>query len=427
MFKNIKYLALVLALAYLPLSAEETIDAPKIDHLSLATMMIFDGKFDKAREELKEVDQDAIDFDGSRYYTMVGVMAVKEKDYNSSIEAFNKAIEATINKVYTPPPVEKEKREYLFSIFSEDIPKEVKEVPLFEPEKLRAEKISKLYIHLSKSYYKIKDYLNTIMALDNAGEAGSNRAGLFTLRSECYWKMEDNNSALEALTRGTKLFPDDKRLLKQRFYYLAELKLYQSAIKASRAYMAKSEATDKEYLSLAQMLLGGGDITSAIKILEEAKVKFPYTAKISMMLGHAYLKRDMIHVTAHLFEQASYYDKNSTKDAAEMFRRAKNLPHALYLNSMVSDKKEKLTQKVAIYVDREEYEKVIGLKDGLERYAMLENDNLRYALAYAYFMVKDYDEAEKHFKKINDSSLFSKATVIRKSIEKCKKNSLECI
>ncbi|HID17967.1 TPA: hypothetical protein EYP27_00310, partial [Candidatus Bathyarchaeota archaeon] len=25
---------------------------PKIDHLSLATMMIFDGKFDKAREEL---------------------------------------------------------------------------------------------------------------------------------------------------------------------------------------------------------------------------------------------------------------------------------------------------------------------------------------------------------------------------------------
>jgi hypothetical protein len=82
---------------------------------------------------------------------------------------------------------------------------------------------------------------------------------------------------------------------------------------------------------------------------------------------------------------------------------------------------------VAIFVDRGEFEKIIGLKDGLNRYGLLSDDNLRYALAYAYFMVKDYDQAEIHFKKISDSSLFSKATIIRKSIEKCKNNSLECL
>ncbi len=429
MFKKLKQIPLTLALtlSLTTLSAEDT--APAVDHLSVATMMIFDGKFDKAREELDEVDQSAENFDASKYFTMLGVMDVKEKKYQESIGHFNKAVEATTIKVYTPPPEIKEKKEYLFSLFSEKKEPEKKKVvePPFDAEKIRAEKLGKLHINLSKSYYKLKDYANTISELDAAGEMGSNRAGLYTLRAECYWKLKDHAGALEALKTGSERFPDDKRLLKQKFYYLAELKLYQAAIDASKAYMAKGGASDKEYVALAQMLISGGELESAIKVLEEAKLEFPEAPKLSMILGHAYLKRDMIHVTADLFEQASHYDNKYTKEAAEMHRRAKNLPHAIFLNSKLSDKKEKLKQKVAIFVDRGEFEKVIGLKDGLGRYGLLADDNLRYALAYAYFMVKDYDQAEKHFKKITDNSLFSKATVIRKSIEKCKNNSLECI
>jgi len=88
---------------------------------------------------------------------------------------------------------------------------------------------------------------------------------------------------------------------------------------------------------------------------------------------------------------------------------------------------EKTKQKVAIYVSRGEFEKIIGLKDALNRYALLKNDNMRYALAYSYYVVKDYGQSEAHLKKIQDDALFSKATVIRKNIEKCKTNPLECI
>ena len=52
---------------------------------------------------------------------------------------------------------------------------------------------------------------------------------------------------------------------------------------------------------------------------------------------------------------------------------------------------------------------------------------MRYALAYAYYVVKEYDQSEVHLKKIQDDALFSKATVIRKNIEKCKTNPSECI
>lgn len=423
---KVKYLPLILALSLGTLQAKEE-DTPTLDHMSLATMMIFDGKYDKAQKELDAVDQSSPDFDAAKYHTMVGVLAVKKEDYQGSIAAFNQAIEATKVKKYKAPPKVKAHKEYLFSVFSDkkEEPKKIEEPP-FDAEKVRQEALDKLHIHLSKSYYKLKEYAKTIEALDNAGKLGQEKAALFTLRADCYWKLKEYNGALEALSKGHELFPDDATLLKQKFYYFADLKLYKAAIDASKAYMNMGKASPKEYLALAQILMSGEQLDLAIKTLEEAKLIFPDDAKLSMVLGHAYLKRDMIYVTAQLFERASYYDNNYTKEASEMYRRANDLPHALYLNAQITDKKEKLKQKVAILVEREEFEKVIGLEDGLNRYAMLSDDNLRYALAYAYYMVKDYDNAEKHFKKINDNDLFSKATLICKNIEKCKKNSLEC-
>ena len=135
----------------------------------------------------------------------------------------------------------------------------------------------------------------------------------------------------------------------------------------------------------------------------------------------------MQYTTANLFEEGSYYEHKYTKEAAEMYRRAGMIPHALYLNSQVSNKQEKLKQKIAIYVDRQEYEKIIGLIDALKRYKMLDDDTVRYAVAYAYYMAKDYEEAEVQLKQITDDELFSKATIIRKNIEKCQDNSMECI
>jgi tetratricopeptide (TPR) repeat protein len=324
---------------------------------------------------------------------------------------------------------EKPKREYLFTVFSPKTKVEAPVVtkPLFDPEKLRKDQIEEIYIYLSQAYYKAEQYINAVHALDAAGEKGRASASLFTLRAECYWKADQKGSAIDALSRGAKLFPKDATLLKQKFYYFAELKLYQASIAAAKAYMSKMPANAQEYISLAQMLQSGGESEEAIKVLEEAKLKFPSSAKVHILLGHYYNQKDMPHVTADLFEKGSFYDSSYLKEAAEMYRRNGELAHALYLNSMMTDKEEKTKQKVAIYIGKGEFEKIIGLKDALDRYGLLKNDNMRYALAYAYYMAKDYDLAEAHLKKIEDDELFSKATVIRKNIEKCRSNSLECI
>jgi len=400
----------------------------KEDHFALATMMFYDGKYDKARAELKKVDKASSTFDGEKYYTIAAMIELRASNYNKAIPLFKKAITATQNKTFLPPPSVEEKPKYLFKVFTKEEPKKmVKKIP-FNAKKIKKDKIESLYIYLSQAYYRNKNYGGTILALNSAGKKGVENASLFTLRAECYWKLENYNGAFNALSRGLSYFKNDSTLLKQRFYYFAQLKLYQSAIESAKKYISLSKGSKaNEYVTLAQMLIGANQKEQAITRVEEAKIKYPSEPKIAMVLGHLYLKKDMPHTTAHLFENASYYESKYKKEASEMYRRAKDLPHALYLNSQISDKVEKLKQKVAIYIARGEFEMIIGLRDGLERYAMLDDDNMLYALAYSYYMIKDYDGAEELFKKISDSELFSKATLIRKNIEKCKNSSLECI
>lgn len=395
------------------------------DHMALATLMVYDAKYKIARDELKLVDTASPSFDGAKFYTVLGVIDSKEEKYSDAIVTFKKAIALTKDKTFKAPASEI-KEKYLFSLGSSE-DKEVKLNPDFDPKKIKTEKLNQLYIYLSQAYYKTKDYKNTVASLNLAGEKGKNRASLYTLRAECYFKIKEYENSIKALNEGLKLFPKEYSLLKQKFYYLAELELYQSAIKIAKEYIKLTGNNAAEYIALAQLLLNANQSSEAIKILEEAKLRFPTEAKIGVILAHAYNKKDMPFSAADIYEQSAIYDKKYITDAIEMHRRAGNLPHAIYLNSQMKNKTEKLKHKIAIFIDRGEFEKVIGLKNGLKRYNLLADDNVRYALAYSYYMAKDYDKAESHLKKISDNELFNKATVIRKNIEQCRDNAMECI
>jgi tetratricopeptide (TPR) repeat protein len=395
----------------------------EVDHLAIATLMIYDGRFDKAIEELSQVDRSAGNFDEARYYTIRGVLDSKMEEYEKAIVNYTKAIRANQAKTFEAPR-ENKTTKYLFSIGKDEI--EETPEPEFDGEKIKKEKLEKLHAYLAQAYYKVKDYANTAKHLDLAGERGRDRAALFALRAECYWKIKQHDDAVHALNSGLGFFPEDSTLLKQKYYYFAELGLFQAAVENAKKYMAVVDADADEYIILAQLLMEAGQTTEAAKILELARGKFPESAKIDMLLGHAYMKKEMMHTTAYLFKQGAYHDRKYLKDAVEMHRRIKDYSHAIFLNAQMDDKVEKLKQLVAIVLERGEYEKVIGVKDELGRYNLLDDDNIRYALAYSYYMAKDYDQAEFHLKKIQDNELFSKGTVIRRNIEKCRENSMGC-
>jgi len=428
MTKKITTLLLVTLLFSVEAQAKRKAKPSPIDHMALATMMIYDGSFEKAAVELEEVDKNKKDFDIAKYYSMQGIVSMKLERYEKAVGFFNKAITQTKIKVYKAPAEAKEKFT-LYKYAKKLINGEEKKVkkPSFDPEKRRAEQLSKLYLYTSEAHYKLEEYKKVIETLDLAGEAGKNKAKLYTLRADCYWKLKEYSNALDIINQGFEKFPKKSILLKQKFYYLIDLGLFQHALEISDQYFATITPTAKDYIIFAQTLASSAQLDKAIMILEKSKLLFPEDAKTGVLLGHLYLKKDMVHVTADLFERSSYYDHNFTAEAAEMHRRASSIPHALYLNSQITDKAEKIKQKIAIFIQRGEFVRVIGLKDAMYRYNILKDENLRYALAYSYFMVKDYKKAEFHLKKLTKSELFSKATLIRKNIEKCKNNSMECL
>jgi predicted Zn-dependent protease len=435
MLKNV-ILCSALLLSALPLYAEGENSEQQVykaedvvDHLSIASVLAFDGKFDKALHTLKSVKKDSSFYDASKFYTIHATIASRQERYEDAVGYYHQAISVTKKSKFVPPE-DLTKPKYLFSIASDEPKQQQAERYAALQEKFEADKklkIGQLYMQLSQLHYKNEAYLETIETLNSAGDAGRERPAHYALRADCYWKLENRENALEVLSEGASRFTEDATLLKQKFFYYNELKLYRSAVSSARTYMQRTKPSAKMYTLLAQVLMGAKEKQQAIEILEEAKALFPRDAKTKVLLAHLYLKENMNHIAANLFEEASYYDVNYTKEAAELHRRNKNLSHAIYLNARVTDKVEKLKQKVALYLDKGEFVKLIGLKDGLERYSILSDDNMRYALAYAYYMSRDYVNAEKHLKKIMDSELFSKATVIRKNIEQCVENSSGCI
>ncbi len=423
--KAFKVSLLILALSTFVEAKSDEVQ--EVDHLSLASMMVYDGKFKKANAELEEARRVDKNLELSKYYTIKGVIAMRQEKHSQAITYLKKAVLETKANVYRAPTSAKVKRKHLFSIASGSEKTVKSKNVAFDGEKIRREALQKLYSNLSQESYKVKNYLATIKYLDLQGPDGRDQAAEYMLRADCYWKSGNKDASVSVLSKGAQAFPQDQSLLKQKFYYFTELGLYQEAILSAKAYMKRAKPNAKEYMALSQMLLAGGQRDEALKVLEETKMLFPKDAKVSMLLGHLYMKKGMEYTTANLFEQGSYYEHKYVKEAAELHRRVGLIPHALYLNSQISDKTEKLKQKIAIYVDRQEYEKIIGLIDALKRYKMLDNDTIRYAVAYAYYMSKDYVEAEAQLKKITDNELFSKATIIRKNIEKCQDNSMECI
>lgn len=419
--KNITLLFILFFATSVVANGEEQYE---VDHISIATLLIYDGNYKKAKDELDLVDKQSKNFDSAKFYTVNGVLDSKTNNIEGSILNYKKAIQATKEKTFKAPKVYT-KEKYLFSIGKTEVKKP--KAPIFDANKVKKEKLEKLYLYLSQSYYKLKDYKNTALSLELAGQRGKDRAALFSLRAECYYKIKDYHKTIDALNQGSELFKEDSTLLKQKFYYLADLGLYQSAIDNAKQYMEKVGADSAEYLLLAQLLIEASQIDESIKILEIANAKFPKVAKLKMLLGHMYMKKNMSRTTAHMFKLASYNDTKFLGDAVEMHRRNKDYAHAIFLNTQMPNKVQKIKQKIAIYLDRGEFEKIIGLTNALKRYNILEDDNIRYALAYSFYMAKDYTSAEDHLKLISDNELFSKATLIRKNIEKCQKNNMECI
>ena len=380
-----KHFLIVMALIGV-LSSQACAQSDEVDYVGLAALMLSDGHVERADEALKMVDLNSSDIDLPRFYMLRGLVKTKKSDYGEANADFRQSIALNEDKNATRP----------------------------------------LYLFIAQNDFKLQDYKGCIEALDSVPELMAENPKLFGLKAECYWRENDKDRALAVLREVNGLFPEYWDAYKQRFYYLVSLQLFQAALEDAQVYLNNAKPDETIMLNFINALRRSGQTDKAIVLAEEANVRYPASAKVTVMLAHLYLDKEMTRAAAELFNEASIEDGKFTGESAEMYRRARDYVMALLKNTEMLDTKEKYKQRVAIFLEYGDYERIIAARPAMERSGLMEDENMRYALAYSYYMEGEFDKTEALLQTLTKPDLFQKAVELRKKMDKCKNNIWEC-
>jgi tetratricopeptide (TPR) repeat protein len=380
--KKLLTLATIVMLLVSPLAAKAEKQAD-IDYVALAALLMRDGHYDRAETALQQVDPEDGKVDKVRFYTLGGMVFMKKGLYVTAVEQFEKAIAAGQND-----PV--------------------------------------IHLYIAQAHYALKAYGKTLDDFARAGELAGTKPGFFAMAAQCHWMLEARNDALGVLNEGLAAFPEHNAFLKQAFHYMVELQLYQEALHYAERYLDGGNADAEAYLAIGSALKGSGEYGKALRILEKAHLRFPDNARLTVLLAHVYIDLGRLHAAADLFDRAAVIESTYIAEASEMYRRARELYRAIYLNARIADQQEKYRQRMAILLEFGDFEKAAAMADALERVNLVENEDIRYALAFSLYQVGDYEATEQQLQQLSRPDLFQKATRLRANIEKCEQNPWEC-
>ncbi len=376
-------LGILLLVATLPSIARDK--APtKVDFMDLAAVMIKDGHYDRALLALQSVDLEDEKTDRARFYTLQGLTYLSLNDLLLARESLLNAVQYG-----------------------------------------QQDKV--IYVYLAQVFFALKDYKNTIDAIDKAGDAARPYASLLEMKAQSHWSLQQPGQAVQALNEGMRRFSGDYRFLRRKVFYLLELKLYQQAADSGRLYLAQSNARAKDYILIGNALRLSREYEPAVNILEIARLRFPANVTLAKLLAHTYLDKGDRNTAAYIMEQAALLDPNLNSEAAELYRRAGRLYKALSLNAGIRDQKVKLKQRLALLLALKRYEQAANMQTALYRSGLLADQNVRYALAYALFSVGRYPDAEKHLAFLTEPELFKKGAELRRVMNECKDAVWKCI
>ena len=357
--------------------------------LNLAALLISDGNLNRAQLVLDAVDVNNTATDLPQYYLLTGLLAFKNQQYQQAVYGYELSVNA-------------------------------------------GQKDPLIHVYLAQAHYALLNYqlaLTAISAYEQALQSqaqqnqqqylGFPQPSIYALQAQCFWQLKMMNQAWQALDNGNALFSHDSRFDRQKMYYLIEQGLFQQAIEIAEHFLKGNDATDKEYIALGRALRESGQFYLAEQVLEKAKLLFPQSAAVMTELAHVYLKEEKSTVASDLFYQAWVIEPKLAADTAELYRQSGRLYRALNINSEIIDQKTKLKQRLAILIELGDFESVAAMNDAMNRLQLFENQDLRYAHAYALFRTGDFAFAKQQLSQLTRADLFRKATELRKAMDTC--------
>jgi tetratricopeptide (TPR) repeat protein len=349
----------------------------ELERLPLAALLIGDGNYERARQVLAAVDLDDPELDRVRFHTLSGLIALNLNELALAVREFRAAIDAGQDE-----PV--------------------------------------VWLYLAQAHYGQEQYVETLYALDRAGPDATRIPSVYLIRSQAHWQLEEYEAAWQVLAEGRRIFPDRAgEFARRQVFLLVDQGLYQEAADQGRRYLTEQNAGPDDALAIGNALRQSGQYDEAARILETARLAHPEQVNLSRLLAHTYLADDKVLGAAEVLRQAAIYDPALVGEAAELYRRAGWLMEALTLNAGIIDQSQKLKQRLAILIELQRFDQAAGMEADLTRTGLLEDEDIRYALAYAHFKSGDFDKAEAQLSLLERADLFRKALELRRVMEQC--------
>ena len=348
-------------------------DAESVDYVGIAAVMIRDGNYERAAKALEKVDTSNEALDIKRFYTLSGLLALRQGDNKSAVDAFQRAKD------------------------------EGQDDPV-------------LNVYLAQAYYGKKQYEDAIEAIEKVSNLTQYPA-LYGLQADSYWKIDKKAEGYEILNLAIELFPSQTQFLRQEVFYLIELGLTQAAGDRSELYLERLDDEPAAYVTVGEALRRGGNPQQSIVTLEMGLLQHPNNRNIRLALAQAYLDAEKPRTAGSMVERAAAQDQELYFEAAEIFRRAHYFDRALFLNSLVVEESKKAVQRFHVLLSMERYESAVALESRLRRTGNLEDDANRYAMAFGFFKTRQFDRAVEYLNKIESSEYFRRATQLRQAVE----------
>ncbi len=378
--------ALILAaLLLLPLPALSQ-DGQEVDPIALASVLAENGHHERAAGVLAQVDPATPGLDLGRLATLRGVVALKLGDHALAARSLQEAIRLA-------------------------------------PQSADTRNLSLL---LAQARFSEGHFEAAVDALDEAAEVADAIPEAHLMRVQARWSLGQPELAWAAVKRGAQLHPAHSGLARQEVVILVELGLYETAAEAGRATLQRPEATSEDFVAIAEVLRRARRFEEARSLLERAHLRHPDDLPVTVMLARTCADLDMPLAAAKLYQQAAMRAPEHAVEAAETFRRAGWTESALRLNALVPDAKVRARQRLGLLIEQELFEEACALEPRLSRLGLLDDEPVKYAVAYALFKIQDYERAEARLRGIKDAEIFEQASELRRIILACQQQPEAC-
>lgn len=247
----------------------------------------------------------------------------------------------------------------------------------------------------------------------------------FIAMATCLLKKKDETKAAMYFLNAFKKYKSLTALFALN-EFLVSKKMFNVATEISLNWLATRSNQSSDFIAVADFLHKKDYPQGRLQVLELARIKYPLDIDINLNLNQIFYEKIMPLAVEEGFFRASLVDRKYAYHAAEMNRQVGRFERSKFFNSLIPDEKQRLKQKLAVYVDQGLFAMIASLESILQRSELINEDEVRYALAYSLVRVGEYRRPLQYLAKITNKDFLEKTVILRNALTDCVENNKVC-